>query len=959
MILPRWSSTAALSFALSATALAQDKSKPWYAMDYGPVISSTIEGFDLDNVAYKGRAVRLGDDAGVVFDTELLRVVAGFESGLLELRGTPYDGSHGPIPRCTGAKVFETRPMPGWSHAGRFDDPRDSKYGPLPRSWGRYDGFYLCGDEAVIAYTVGGRTKVFEHYGTRDIELEGGERARAIARTVWCEGIHHDGQLMYVTDAGEDAELLDDRTVAVYGVEPPPGRVRFHGPKDWEECAFGAPSKDDAANGATVEWIESVGELAPNGAKPDALVDGECAQNEDEPARCVFSDSPHARFVIDLGEEVDVGRINVFSWHRDTRAQQRFRVFGSAGERSADGDPTETGWELVDSVDTECLGFGGRHVSSIADEDGEKLGRFRYLLFDVERAAGGTFFSEIDVWSTDQPVELRERRTASYTCVAGGEELALHIDADRRVVLELPANQGEELFMLLGFARDSDEDGDAFRAVARRNFEIVEPSRYLRGGPRRWNETLVTEGRIGETDGPYAVDAITVPDENPWHSRLRFAAFDFTSPTSAALSTWNGDVWEVRGIDEDLDRLEWRRIATGLHDPLGLKVVDGVIHTLGRDGITRLHDLNGDGEIDYFENFNNDVLVTRSFHEFAFDLQRDEDGNFYFSKGGPVRPGGRGFDEIVAHHGTIMKVSPDGKKLEVVATGLRAPNGIAVSKGGVLTSGDNEGTWMPKCRLNWFSHPGMFASCVDTAHMDPKPTKFGDPLCWFPMDVDNSSGGQVWVTSDRWGPLAGRLLHMSYGTCKLFLVLAQIDRDRVQGGVAEIPLSFDSSLMRGRFSEADGQLYLCGFKGWQTRAAKETAFHRVRYTGAPLRIPVDLRVTDQFLELKFLVDLDEELATDPESFTVEVWDYEWSDSYGSAEIKPSDPDQKVTDSEKNRDVLTVRGATLMPDHRTIRLSIDGLARVMQMRINYDLEGTDGAEIVGDIYNTVNYLGEDR
>jgi len=67
------------------------------------------------------------------------------------------------------------------------------------------------------------------------------------------------------------------------------------------------------------------------------------------------------------------------------------------------------------------------------------------------------------------------------------------------------------------------------------------------------------------------------------------------------------------------------------------------VFTLGRDGVTRLHDLNGDGEADFFECFNNDVMVTQNFHEFIFDLHTDPEGNFYFVKGGPVRPGGRGW----------------------------------------------------------------------------------------------------------------------------------------------------------------------------------------------------------------------------------------------------------------------------------------------------------------------------
>jgi glucose/arabinose dehydrogenase len=93
-----------------------------------------------------------------------------------------------------------------------------------------------------------------------------------------------------------------------------------------------------------------------------------------------------------------------------------------------------------------------------------------------------------------------------------------------------------------------------------------------------------------------------------------------------------------------LENVSWKRYAAGLFQALGLKIVDNQVYVLGRDQITRLHDLNNDGEADFYENFNNDMQVTPGFHEFAFDLQTDPDGNFYFSKGGPVNPGGSGWD---------------------------------------------------------------------------------------------------------------------------------------------------------------------------------------------------------------------------------------------------------------------------------------------------------------------------
>lgn len=141
----------------------------------------------------------------------------------------------------------------------------------------------------------------------------------------------------------------------------------------------------------------------------------------------------------------------------------------------------------------------------------------------------------------------------------------------------------------------------------------------------------------------------------------------------------------------------WKRFASGLYHALGLKIVKGEIYVTCRDGLWRLNDLNKDGECDFYEAFNHDVIVTKNFHEFVFDLQTDPAGNFHFIKAGPVKNGGRGFDEIMAHHGSMFRVSPDGKKFEVIATGFRAPNGIGVGPRGELTSGDNEGTWTPAC----------------------------------------------------------------------------------------------------------------------------------------------------------------------------------------------------------------------------------------------------------------------
>src|SRR6185295_3644043 len=229
--------------------------------------------------------------------------------------------------------------------------------------------------------------------------------------------------------------------------------------------------------------------------------------------------------------------------------------------------------------------------------------------------------------------------------------------------------------------------------------------------------------------------------------------------------------------------------------------------------------------------FNDDFILSYHFHEFMMDLQTDAEGNFYFAKGGTPGVGGPNFDVVTPHNGCFFKLSKDGAKLDIVARGLRAPNGIGVGPNGELTSGDNEGSWVPICPINEIK-PGGFVGVVPEGWPDkPPPEKRDPPICWLPFHMDNSAGAQVWVTSDKWGPFKGEMLHLSYGMSSLFHVMTERVNGVLQGGVARFPLQFATGINRARFNAKDGQLYLTGLKGWQTTAARDGAFQRVRFTG--------------------------------------------------------------------------------------------------------------------------------
>jgi glucose/arabinose dehydrogenase len=468
-----------------------------------------------------------------------------------------------------------------------------------------------------------------------------------------------------------------------------------------------------------------------------------------------------------------------------------------------------------------------------------------------------------------------------------------------------------------------------------------------RGGPARWAEEVVTTGRMTAPGGdePYVVDELTLPFDNPWRSWMRLTGFDFFADgTRAAVSTWNGDVWIVSGINDSLARLRWRRFAAGLYEPLGLKIVNDIIYVRGRDQITRLHDPNADGEADHYENFNHDGVVSANYHAFAMDLQTDAAGNFYY-----VRCGQRLSAELPGQ-GALIRVSPDGSRSEILAAGLRAANGCAIGPSGQITAADNQGNWIPACRINLIKPGGFYGYMPHVrAAGGPDRADYDPPLCWLPMSIDSSGGSQVWAPPDdaRWGPLAGKLLHTSYGRSSLLLVLTDPHATVPQGGAVRIPIQLSSGIMRARFNPRDGQLYLCGLRAWQSSGALDGSLCRVRYTGKPVALPAGLRVLHDGLELTFTAPLDPELANDPESFGVQQWNYRWSKDYGSPDLSVADP------SKHGRDDVPVTAATLRPDGRTVFLAIPDLKPVMQMSVRYDLETTTGAAMQDTVYLTIN------
>jgi sugar phosphate isomerase/epimerase len=471
----------------------------------------------------------------------------------------------------------------------------------------------------------------------------------------------------------------------------------------------------------------------------------------------------------------------------------------------------------------------------------------------------------------------------------------------------------------------------AFEAYAKNLGQPVAPE-TAPGKSGKPGPVITTKGTRGLDTDILAVDTLTMPYDNPYRALLFASGVDFTSADTGFVCTIHGDVWRVTGIDKSLGALKWNRYASGLFQPLGLKVRDGKVYVLGRDRITRLHDRNGDGEADFYESFHDGIATSTGGHDYVTCLETDDYGNFYY-----VDPKG------------VHRVAADGKSSTLIASGFRNPNGMGVSPDGkIVTVAPQQGDWTPSSEIIEARDGGWYGYGGPRAAVNP-PLGRDLPLCWMPHWVDNSSGSQAWLPAGSWGPLGGHMLHLLWGRCTMMTVLRDSVGGVSQGAVVPMPVKFLSGPNRATWNRHDGALYVAGSTGWQTSAVKDGAVQRVRWTGRPAYLPVAWHAHANGITLTFSQPLQRDTAEDAGSYAVKRWNYRYASEYGSKEWSVANPEKE------GRDEVAVKSARLLPDGRTVFLDLGELSPVMQMEVKWNLDAADGKSMRSQSWLTLNKL----
>ncbi|MEL6104955.1 MAG: DUF6797 domain-containing protein [Planctomycetota bacterium] len=927
------------------------------------------------NFAYKGIGVRLDRGPGGVsrgshwlaFDHDTMRVAGAWAgTGFIDWHGILFDGRHAITPRTVGQQHFANPAGPGWAHpdSGSFEDPRfrgkDGRpYGPLPREWAHYKGLYKHGDQVVVSYTVGD-VAVLESPRLQVVDsLPVYERVINLAASdqpMTMRVAHREGSMNFRSDADGTVRLV-----------PQTKPVKEEPATKSEGFKFDGESHVEIEDGDRLDMYENDFTLT---ATVQTKQDGSIFAKTTPEGPWV----PNGKTLFIRGGRLcyDIGWVGVVqSRQRINDGEEHavaVRYVADEGLVSlfVDGRPSGSG-ELKprDAVDDHIARIGYTSENFPREQF-----RFKGRLSDVrffgsalnrreiaELAKGRTPTQRPIAHWNPGPEDRESVRNLRGPRLAGSVvrgESTRESNGARSLGTLFAGTNGDDRGMAWSFDDGhlqltvpphdkpiaftvwvANGEGDEFDRDAVEEPQDLDLRKLTRGGPSQWPEQLRTIPQIGSNQVPFAVDVLSRPTENRWNSRLRMSGVDFfPDGESLVACCCDGDVWVVTDIHHP-EVIRWRRIASGLFHPLGIKIVNDRIFVTCRDQIVILNDLNGDGETDYYESFNNDHQVTDHFHEFAMGLQADEAGNLYYAKSAR-----HARDSLVPHHGTLLRVSADGGETRILANGFRAANGVCLNPDGSFFVTDQEGHWTPMNRINRVVEGGFYGNMYSyDAPDDTSDDAMDMPLCWPNKPFDRSPSELLWVDSKKWGPLNGSLLNLSYGYGKIYVVPHEEIDGSWQGGMCRLPLpQFPTGVMRARF-HADGQMYACGMHAWGSdQSAKKGGLYRIRATGVAMHLPIGLNAKSKAVEIKFTEPLDPASASDPENYLVEIWSLRRNAGYGSKRY-----DERT---------LEVAGAELLSDGQTVRLRLPELEPTWCMQIAYGIADAQGAAFNGVIQNTI-------
>jgi azurin/glucose/arabinose dehydrogenase len=426
----------------------------------------------------------------------------------------------------------------------------------------------------------------------------------------------------------------------------------------------------------------------------------------------------------------------------------------------------------------------------------------------------------------------------------------------------------------------------------------------------------------------YPIVTIPIPKE----IALEVGGMTFLPNDELAVATRKGEVWIITNpYMKDGQQLKYRLFAHGMHEILGLNYIKGDIYLTQRAEITRLRDLDGDGEADEYRTMYSWPL-SGNYHEYAYGPILDKDGNMVVT----LNVGWIGYGASLSKwHGWMLKFTPD-FKLKPFATGFRSPAALALNGDGEIFYAENQGDWVGSgsithveegdfvgnpAGLVWADEPGSPVKLHTKDIPDTGEPKFEvakrvpglkSPSVWIPHSIMGNSTSGILNYSDNgnMGPFKGQLFVGDQSQSNINRVFLEKIKGVYQGAVFPFRRGFSSGILRMNWGSDGSMLVGMTSRGWSSTGKAEYGLQRLTWSGImPFEVQTVKAQPDGF-ELEFTLPVDEKTARDASTYKLSTFTYKYHHIYGSPVI--------------NQSAMSIKAVVISPDHKRVRLVLDSL-----------------------------------
>lgn len=438
------------------------------------------------------------------------------------------------------------------------------------------------------------------------------------------------------------------------------------------------------------------------------------------------------------------------------------------------------------------------------------------------------------------------------------------------------------------------------------------------------------------------------------------SGIDFLSDGRIVICTWGGDhrtlvppskkgdVYILSNVaQDDSSKVTYKKFATGMQEPLGIKVVNDTIYLSERQALAMLVDKDGNGLIEGSEY---SKLAPYSDgagrHEFFFGLVY-KDGYFYGAHSMSLANGGlAAVPQPDANRGTYLKIEKATGKTEYIAGGAREPFGMVMNPAGEVFSTEVQGGWNPACAFTQVK-AGRFYGHPQPGQVPPNPwdsKPYQAPAVLLPeSEIANAPGEPAYVPG---GIFQGQYLYgdVTYGGIQR-VYLEKIGED-YQGGVVRFSAGFTSGVSRLKFGP-NGDLYV-GEIGdadgnWNEPGKRLYGLQKLKANGKTTFEMLSVHSRPKGMEIEFTepVALD---ADQTAKYEVKSWTYTRTAAYYN--------------NKENTKTLAITKVQVDASRKKVYLEISGLAagNLIYIRLVGLKSATDGAAWSTETWYTLNAFG---